>query len=196
MSSNRIFVNNLPWSVTADKLREIFSAAGKVADAEIFSHNNRSKGCGIVSFETAEGASKALANFQEHEIEGRPMRIREDREGNERPPREERERAPRPPRTQNATSNGNGNTRPDDNGRKIFVSNLAYRVSWQDLKDAFAECGSIIRADVARSADNRSRGFGTVVFNDEAGAQKAIQTMDGYELQGRQIAVRLDRFTQ
>lgn len=49
--------------------------------------------------------------------------------------------------------------------RKVFVSNLAYEVSWQDLKDHMRSAGNVIRADVIVGPDGRSKGLGTVEFS-------------------------------
>ena len=38
-------------------------------------------------------------------------------------------------------------------GRRCFVSNLAWRTSWQDLKDKFRECGNVVYANVMRDGD-------------------------------------------
>jgi hypothetical protein len=35
-------------------------------------------------------------------------------------------------------------------GRRCFISNLAWRTSWQDLKDAFRDCGTVVYANVIR----------------------------------------------
>ena len=46
----------------------------------------------------------------------------------------------------------------------VYVGNLTWKTSWQDLKDHFRQCGEIVRADVAFGQDGRSKGFGLVVF--------------------------------
>lgn len=48
---------------------------------------------------------------------------------------------------------------------KVFVSNLAYEVGWQDLKDHMREAGNVLRADVFIGVDGRSKGLGTVEFS-------------------------------
>jgi len=49
----------------------------------------------------------------------------------------------------------------------------------QDLKDLFRQAGTILRADVALGPDNRSRGFGTVVFATNADAERAVRMFNG-----------------
>lgn len=48
---------------------------------------------------------------------------------------------------------------------KVFVSNLAYEVSWQDLKDHMRHAGNVLRADIIVGPDGRSKGLGTVEFS-------------------------------
>ncbi|CBZ52736.1 putative Gbp1p protein [Neospora caninum Liverpool] len=81
----------------------------------------------------------------------------------------------------------------DGSGRQVFVSNLPWRTSWQDLKDLFRECGDVVRADVMTMPDGRSKGVGTVLFSTPEGAQRAVELFNEYMLDGRPISVRIDR---
>ena len=76
---------------------------------------------------------------------------------------------------------------------QLLVSNLPYRVRWQDLKDLFRKAGTVLRADVSLSADNRSRGYGTVLMATEQDAIKAADMLGGFTWQGRTLDVRIDR---
>jgi len=84
---------------------------------------------------------------------------------------------------------------PEDEltGRKLFVSNLAYSISWQDLKDLFAEFGTVTRADVFQERPGRSKGVGVVVMGDIDSAQRAIAGLNGRDVRGRVLTVREDR---
>jgi hypothetical protein len=54
-----------------------------------------------------------------------------------------------------------GNGQADDGmmriGKRCYVSNLAWRTSWQDLKDKFRECGTVVYANVTRGEDGKCR---------------------------------------
>jgi RNA recognition motif-containing protein len=80
--------------------------------------------------------------------------------------------------------------------RQIFVGNLPYTTSWQDLKDLFGEIGPILRTDILVGLDGRSKGMGTVCFETEESAQKAIEKMNEHELEGRTIHVSKDKFAK
>lgn len=80
-----------------------------------------------------------------------------------------------------------------DTRTQLFVGNLPYRVRWQDLKDLFRRAGTVLRADVSLSPDNRSRGYGTVLLASAEDAGRAVDMFNGYSWQGRVLEVRLDR---
>jgi cold-inducible RNA-binding protein len=75
-------------------------------------------------------------------------------------------------------------------GRRLYVGNLAWTVTDQDLQDAFAEAGEVSSSQVIMDrATNRSRGFGFVEMATEEGADEAIKRLNGLELKGRPIKV-------
>lgn len=80
--------------------------------------------------------------------------------------------------------------------RKLFVSNLAYSVSWQDLKDAFAAIGPVQRADVLKLPNGRSKGVGVVVMEKAEDATRALEQLQGAHLHQRPIALRRDQWRQ
>jgi len=80
-AGTRVFVGNLSWSVAWQDLKDVFSKVGDVARADVWTKpDGRSKGCGIVEFETAAGAARAINELHDVELDGRPMNVREDRE--------------------------------------------------------------------------------------------------------------------
>ena len=75
-------------------------------------------------------------------------------------------------------------------GRKLYVGNLSFDTTDQQLEQSFSEYGEIASATVVRDRDtNRSRGFGFVEFTQDADAQKAKEAMNGKELDGRALKV-------
>lgn len=147
--------------------------AGNVDKADILqSPDGRSKGCGIVQYQRAQDAARAIRELQNSELNGRPIFVREDREaGGFR-------------RGGNRRGGGGSHNAPAD-GTQLFVGNLSYDTNWRDLKDYFRQIGEVDRADV-------KRGFGTVRFTNADDAQAAIERLNGTELGGRELEVRLD----
>eukprot|EP00891_Asterochloris_glomerata_P003571 jgi/Astpho2/3571/Aster-06479 len=78
-------------------------------------------------------------------------------------------------------------------GKRVFVSNLAWKSSWQDLKDRFREVGEVRYANVMRDESGRSKGWGIVEFETPEEAVSAVNTFNGTDLAGRKIMVREDR---
>lgn len=77
---------------------------------------------------------------------------------------------------------------------KLFVGNLDFKVTDNDLRDAFAAHGTITEVTVVTDrATGRSRGFGFVTMSSPEEAQKAIDTLNGVELGGRALNVNVAR---
>ena len=75
-------------------------------------------------------------------------------------------------------------------GSKLYVGNLSFDTTDQELETAFSEHGEVSSATVVRDRDtDRSRGFGFVEFAQEADAQTAKGAMDGTDLGGRALKV-------
>ena len=72
----------------------------------------------------------------------------------------------------------------------IYVSNLSFNVTDEDLRDYFAEYGEVTSAKVIMDKfTNKSRGFAFVEMSDDEAAKKAIQKLDGASVDGRTIGV-------
>jgi len=75
---------------------------------------------------------------------------------------------------------------------RLFVGSLSWNTHEQDLRDTFGEYGKVTDAVVVCDRDTgKSRGFGFVVMEDRKDAAKAIDELDGAELDGREIVVNL-----
>ncbi|OIN93032.1 RNA-binding protein [candidate division WWE3 bacterium CG_4_8_14_3_um_filter_42_11] len=84
--TNKLYVGNLPFSMTVPDLEKMFSEFGKVVSAVIITDRNsgRSKGFGFVEMENEEAAKKAMEALNGKEIEGRAMVVNEARPKPER----------------------------------------------------------------------------------------------------------------
>ncbi len=73
----------------------------------------------------------------------------------------------------------------------IYVSNLKFTMSDDELKDIFSEFGEVESAKIIRFRETgRSKGYGFVEMEDEA-AKKAIDELNGKEFQGRELRVNV-----
>ena len=77
---------------------------------------------------------------------------------------------------------------------KLFVGNLSFQTTENDLNDAFAAHGTVTEANLMMDrTTNRSRGFAFVTMSTDEEAQKAIAAMNGADLNGRAITVNVAR---
>ena len=78
--------------------------------------------------------------------------------------------------------------------QNLFVGSLAYATTDDSLKSFFAQIGEVTSARVITDRDSgRSKGFGFVEFASEDDNQKAVDQLNGKELDGRPINVSLAR---
>lgn len=198
----QLFVGNLPYRVRWQDLKDLFRRAGTVLRADVsLGPDNRSRGYGTVLLATAEDAGRAIDMLNGYCWQTRVLEVRPDRLGasvdemggslairgaNGHPPG-----LGNPYDEITFGQDGVGGT-----GMKtLFVGNLPFHIQWQDLKDLFRAAGAVARADVTVGPDGRSRGFGTVSFVTEDGAERARRMFDGYEFNGRPLKVHYDKFS-
>jgi len=73
---------------------------------------------------------------------------------------------------------------------KLFVGNLSFNVTENDLQDAFAAYGTVVEANLMMDrATGRSRGFAFITMSSPEEAEKAITAMNGASLDGRNLTV-------
>src|ERR1043166_7943805 len=77
---------------------------------------------------------------------------------------------------------------------KLFVGNLSFNTTENDLQDAFAAHGNVVEATLMMDrASGRPRGFGFVTMSTPEEAQKAIEAMNGASMAGRNLTVNVAR---
>jgi RNA recognition motif-containing protein len=87
MDKKKLYVGNLPWSVTNDSMKELFSAYGEVVEAVVITDrmSGRSKGFGFVTFADEAVAEKAAAEMSGKDVDGRKIVVNVARPREERP---------------------------------------------------------------------------------------------------------------
>lgn len=77
---------------------------------------------------------------------------------------------------------------------KLFVGNLDFKVTENELQDAFGAYGTVVEANVVTDrATGRPRGFAFVTMSSPEEAQKAIEGLNGKDLGGRVLNVNVAR---
>lgn len=257
MNRRQLYVTNLSYQTRWHELKDHFNNVAKVEFANVFLDDiGRSRGNGIVLFETEEGAAEALERLNESELDGRQIYVKYDAkpETRSKPLQQTRYVSTMPsafdggygsspssyrpayetssyqsyPESNRIRRGGRGggrggrfegqerfggqgrfgggvgmmrteriireyrSSRPHT-GRQVFVRNLPFSVTWKDLKETFKEAGTVERADVfTRNTDGLSIGIGTVLFDQEAEAEKAVELFNESKMLGREIFVEID----
>jgi len=74
--------------------------------------------------------------------------------------------------------------------KRLYVGNLGYSVTSDELQELFEQYGAVTSAQVLNDRETgRSRGFGFVEMDDDAEAEAAIGALDGNDHQGRRLTV-------
>eukprot|EP00425_Heterocapsa_triquetra_P039349 CAMPEP_0195085010 /NCGR_PEP_ID=MMETSP0448-20130528/25535_1 /TAXON_ID=66468 /ORGANISM="Heterocapsa triquestra, Strain CCMP 448" /LENGTH=236 /DNA_ID=CAMNT_0040118383 /DNA_START=41 /DNA_END=748 /DNA_ORIENTATION=+ len=76
---------------------------------------------------------------------------------------------------------------------RVYVGNIDWKISWQDLKDHMREAGEVTFADIFEERTGRSKGVAIVEYKTPEDAQAAISTLNDSQLGERLIFVREDR---
>ncbi|KKU92719.1 hypothetical protein A3H89_02825 [Candidatus Amesbacteria bacterium RIFCSPLOWO2_02_FULL_48_11] len=89
MDKNKLYVGNLPWSATADSIKELFAPFGEIVQVDLIIDRDtgRSKGFAFVTYKNEADAAKAIAELNEKEIDGRNIVVNVARPREERPDR-------------------------------------------------------------------------------------------------------------
>jgi len=175
-------------------------SAGDVKWTQVIRYpDGRSKGWGLVEFVNPASAAHAIATFNDMDLMGRKIFLREDREqgdagggglpapsggagrgGGRGGGRGSRARPPLEEPAEEAAP-----------GAALFVGNLPWSTTSQSLREVFSEY-NVKTAEVKAGYDGRSRGYGIVTFDSEEDATAAL-SLGSYNLDGREMLVRYDR---
>ena len=162
-----VFVGNLSFSATEADLRQHFASCGAIARVKVLSSpDGRSKGAAFVGFDGAAGVDAAL-RLAGSELLGREIKVNK---AGDKPARRDAPPAPK------AASN------------VVFVGNVSYQCTEEDIRTFFAGCGPITNVRLARAEDGRLKGFAHVEFEDAEAAAQAV-ALSGRELVERQVRV-------
>ncbi|KAF5460324.1 hypothetical protein F2P56_020202 [Juglans regia] len=171
----KLYVVNLPWSLSVVDIKNLFGQCGTVKDVEIIKQNNgKSRGFAFVTMASAEEAQAVIDKFDSHEILGRIIGIQFAK----------RFKKPSPPHPQGHLA---GETH-----HKLYVSNLAWKVRSTHLRDCFAENFKPASATVVFDA-GKPAGYGFVSFASQEEAEAAKFALDGKELMGRPLRLKFSQ---
>uniref|UniRef100_A0A8C9S3G5 Myelin expression factor 2 n=1 Tax=Scleropages formosus TaxID=113540 RepID=A0A8C9S3G5_SCLFO len=187
---NRVFISNIPYDMKWQAIKDLMrQKVGEVTYVELFKD---AEGKSRVSdvFKDEEFVKKAIEVMNRYDLNGRPLNIKEDPDGEHARRMLQRAVGMYPggcgPEGLRSGMNfppsiiNNPNVPPEiihslqagRLGSTVFVANLDFKVGWKKLKEVFSMAGVVKRADVKEEKNGKSRGMGTVTFEE---AFEAVQ---------------------
>ncbi|CAO2593876.1 Polyadenylate-binding protein 1 [Lemmus lemmus] len=175
-----VFIKNLNKTIDNKALYDTFSAFGNILSCKVVCDENGSKGHGFVHFETEEAAERAIEKMNGMLLNDRKVFVGRFKSRKER----ETELGARAKEFTN-----------------VYIKNFGDHINDETLSDLFGRFGQILSVKVMTDEDGKSKGFGFVSFERHEDAQKAVEEMNGKELNGRHIYVgraqkKVDRHTE
>lgn len=169
-SATKLYFGNLPYNCDSALLAGIVQdhAVPEMVEVLYDRTTGRSRGFAFVTMSTLEDCERVIKNLDGTLYSGRTMRVNMA----DRP----KPKAPLYPETEH----------------KLFVGNLSWTVTPEMLTDAFQRCGNVVGARVLYDGETgRSRGYGFVCYSTKEEMDQAIETLNGTEIEGREIRVNL-----
>lgn len=181
-----LFVRSLPQNATSESLTNLFSQSFPVKHATVVidSESKHSKGYGFVTFADVDDAQSAKDAFNGSLFEGRKIQVEVAE-----------------PRQRQANENGltdptKVRARPDPRKReiqqppKLIVRNLPWTIKEPEhLAVLFRSYGKVKHATLPKKKPGLSAGFGFVVLRGRRNAERALEGVNGKEVDGRTLAV-------
>ncbi|KAJ5882127.1 uncharacterized protein N7529_000799 [Penicillium soppii] len=184
-----LFVRSLPESATTESLAEYFSQSYIIKHAVVVfdKETKKSKQFGFVTFADAEDADSALKELNGSKFDGKIIRV----DYAEQRKREIDEKVGRSVPT--AASLELKKKKEEERGQglppKLIVRNLPWSIKEpQDLSVLFRSFGKVKFVTLPKK-NGKLAGFGFVTLRGRKNAEKALQTINGKEIDGRQLAV-------
>ena len=175
-----LFVRNIGYNTTEEELADYFGKYGDVEVVKIVTDKNtgKSRGFGFLKFYEKKSAFEAMKDADNIIVGERNLQIRYSNDKG----------------SQMKGGNGGNNSAKKGPSTEfgIFVGNISYKCTENDLKKFFKDCGKVVDVRIAKKPDGKLKGFAHVDFETKEGMEKAVEK-NGKELQGR--ALKIDQST-
>jgi len=165
-SPSNIFIKNLDKTIDNKLLYDAFATYGNILSCKIATDSHGiSKGYGFIHYETEESANQAIEKLNEKLIQGKQVYVGKFI----------------PSKLRNKTD--------EPKWTNIYVKNLSKTVSEEKFRELFGAFGAITSAVLSVDEEKKSRGFGFINFGSHEEAKKAVDEMNGKEIEGEQFYV-------
>uniref|UniRef100_G3NRW0 Serine and arginine rich splicing factor 6a n=1 Tax=Gasterosteus aculeatus aculeatus TaxID=481459 RepID=G3NRW0_GASAC len=179
----RVYIGRLSYHVREKDIERFFGGYGKLMEIDL------KNGYGFVEFEDNRDADDAVYELNGKELCGERVIVE-----NARGPRRDRDGYG------GGHLGGGGYSSRSRTGRdkygppvrteyRLIVENLSSRCSWQDLKDFMRQAGEVTYADAHKERTNE----GVIEFRSESDLRRAIDKLDGTDINGRKIRLVEER---
>ncbi|XP_006888194.1 PREDICTED: serine/arginine-rich splicing factor 6-like [Elephantulus edwardii] len=181
---SRVYIGRLSYSVREKDIQRFFSGYGRLLDVDL------KYGYGFVEFEDSRSADDAVYELDGKKLCGERVIVEHAR----------RPRWDRAGYSYGSRSGGSGYSSRRSSGRdkygppvrteyRLIVKNLSSRCSWQDLKDFMKQAGEVTYADAHKERTNE----GVIEFRSYSDMKRALDKLDGTEINGRNIRLIEDK---
>ncbi|KAF0933406.1 hypothetical protein E2562_018513 [Oryza meyeriana var. granulata] len=169
-TTTKLYFGNLPYNCDSAQLAGIVQdyATPEMVEVLYDRTTGRSRGFAFVTMSTVADCEQVIKNLDGSLYSGRPMRVNFA----DKP----KPKLPLYPETEH----------------KLFVGNLSWTVTSEMLTEMFQQCGNVVGARVLYDGETgRSRGYGFVCYSTKEEMDEALSSLNGTELEGREIRVNL-----
>uniref|UniRef100_I3JN49 Polyadenylate-binding protein n=1 Tax=Oreochromis niloticus TaxID=8128 RepID=I3JN49_ORENI len=163
-----VFIKNLDKSIDNKALYDTFSAFGNILSCKVVCDENGSKGYAFVHFETQDAADRAIEKMNGMLLNDRKVFVGRFKS------RKERE-AELGAKAKEFTN--------------VYIKNFGDDMDDERLKEIFDKYGKTLSVKVMTDPSGKSRGFGFVSYEKHEDANKAVEEMNGTELNGKTVFV-------
>lgn len=168
--NTKLYFGNLPYLCDSAQLAGIVQQYGTPELVEVLYNRDtgKSRGFAFVTMSSVEDCNAVIENLDGSEYGGRTLRVNFA----DKP----KKRVPLYPETEH----------------KLFVGNLSWSATSESLYQAFQEYGKVVGARVLYDGETgKSRGYGFVCYSTRSEMEKALEQLNGVELEGREMRVSL-----
>ncbi|CAL8325342.1 unnamed protein product [Merluccius merluccius] len=163
-----VFIKNMDDSIDNKALYDTFSAFGNILSCKVVCDEKGSKGYGFVHFEIQEAANRAIETMNGMLLNDRKVFVGHFKSRKER----ESEFGAKAMKFTN-----------------VYIKNFGEEYTDEKLKELFTKFGKTLSVRVMKDERGRSRGFGFVNYGNHLDAQKAVEEMNGEDLNGKVLYV-------
>ncbi|XP_061700136.1 polyadenylate-binding protein 4 [Syngnathoides biaculeatus] len=163
-----VFIKNLDKSIDNKALYDTFSAFGNILSCKVVCDENGSKGYAFVHFETQDAADRAIEKMNGMLLNDRKVFVGRFKS------RKERE-AELGAKAKEFTN--------------VYIKNFGDDIDDEHLKELFDKYGKTLSVKVMTDPTGKSRGFGFVSYEKHEDANKAVEDMNGTDLNGKTVFV-------